>query len=101
MYKRQVQTFVTTFKAKYGKEPDAFNAYAYDTVILFGQVLREAPDLERRTIRDTLSKVKDVPSVIYGKASFDPQARRVLGARNADLVVKNGRFTLWDGKATN
>lgn len=98
----EVQTFVTAFKAKYGKEPDAFNAYAYDTVILFGQVLREAPDFERRTIRDTLAKVKDVPSVIYAKATFDRQTRRVLGARNADLVVKNGRFQLWDGqKVTN
>ncbi|MCP4560419.1 MAG: ABC transporter substrate-binding protein [Bosea sp.] len=98
----EVQAFVTAFKAKYGKEPDAFNAYAYDTVILFGQVLREAPDLERKTIRDTLAKVKDVPSVIYGKATFDTETRRVLGARNADLVVKNGRFTLWDGqKVTN
>lgn len=98
----EVQTFVSAFKAKYGKEPDAFNAYAYDTVILFGQVLREAPDLERKTIRDTLAKVKDVPSVIYGKATFDTETRRVLGAKSADIVVKNGRFSLWDGqKATN
>lgn len=97
----EVQTFVTAFKAKYGKEPDAFNAYAYDTIVLFGQVLRETPDLERKTIRDTLAKVKDVPSVIYAKAAFDTQTRRVLGARNAELVVKGGRFTLWDGKATN
>lgn len=98
----EVQSFVSAFKAKYGKEPDAFNAYAYDTVVLFGQVLREAPDLERRTIRDTLAKVKDVPSVIYGKATFDTQTRRILGAKSADIVVKNGRFSLWDGqKATN
>jgi len=94
----EVQTFVNAFKAKYGKEPDAFNSYAYDTVILFGQVLREAPDLERRTIRDTLARVKDVPSVIYGKATFDTTTRRVAGARNAELVVKGGRFTLWDGR---
>ncbi|WP_156115924.1 ABC transporter substrate-binding protein [Bosea sp. UNC402CLCol] len=98
----EVQTFVQAFKAKYDKEPDAFNSYAYDTVILFGQVLREAPDLERKTIRDTLAKVKDVPSVIYGKASFDPATRRVAGAKSAELVVKNGRFTLWNGqKVTN
>lgn len=98
----EVQTFVQAFKAKYDKEPDAFNSYAYDTVILFGQVLREAPDLERKTIRDTLAKVKDVPSVIYGKASFDPATRRVAGAKSAELMVKNGRFTLWDGqKVTN
>ncbi|MCU4182067.1 ABC transporter substrate-binding protein [Bosea sp. BH3] len=97
----EVQNFVTSFKAKYGKEPDAFNSYAYDTVILFGQVLREAPNYERKTIRDTLASIKDVPSVIYGKASFDTQTRRVLGARNAELIVKGGRFQLWDGKAIN
>lgn len=98
----EVQNFVNAFKAKYGKEPDAFNSYAYDTVILFGQVLRETPDLERKTVRDTLARVKDVPSVIYGKATFDPNTRRVAGARNAELVVKGGRFTLWDGqKVTN
>ena len=97
----EVQAFVSAFKAKYGKEPDAFNSYAYDTMILFGQVLRETPNLERKTIRDTLAKVKDVPSVVYGKATFDTQSRRVQGARSAELVVKGGRFTLWDGKATN
>ena len=93
----EVQSFVKAFQAKYGKEADAFNAYAYDTIILFGQVLREAPNLERRTIRDTLATVKDVPSVIFGKATFDPTTRRVLGAQNAHLVIKGGRFTLWDG----
>lgn len=98
----EVQSFVQAFKAKYGKEPDAFNSYAYDTIVLFGQVLREAPNLDRRTIRDTLAKVKDVPSVIYGKASFDPATRRVAGAQSAELVVKDGRFTLWNGqKVTN
>ena len=98
----EVQTFVTSFKAKYGKEPDAFNAYAYDTMVLFGQVLREAPELDRGTVRDTLARVKDVPSVVYGKASFDTKTRRVAGARNAELVVKGGSFTLWGGgKATN
>lgn len=97
----EVQAFVSAFKAKYGKEPDAFNSYAYDTMILFGQVLREAPNLDRKTIRDTLAKVKDVPSVVYGKATFDTDTRRVRGARSAELVVKGGRFTLWDGKATN
>jgi branched-chain amino acid transport system substrate-binding protein len=36
--------------------------------------------------------------VIYGKATFDPQTRRVAGARAVHLVVKNGQFVLWDGK---
>jgi len=92
----QVRDFVARFKAKYGKEPDAFNAYAYDTMILMAQVMREF-GADRKSIHDGLAKVKDVPSVIFGKTTFDIQTRRVTGAKNVELVVKDGRFTLWDG----
>jgi len=92
----QVRNFVTKFKAKYDKEPDAFNAYAYDTIILMAQVMRES-GTDRKAIHDGLAKVKDVPSVIFGKATFDPATRRVSGAMNVELVVKDGRFTVWEG----
>ena len=94
----QVKNFVTKFKAKYDKEPDAFNAYAYDTMILMAQVMRES-GIERQQIHDGLAKVKDVPSVIFGQASFDPNTRRVAGAMSVDLVVKNGKFTFYEGGA--
>ena len=92
----QVRNFVTKFKAKYDKEPDAFNAYAYDTMILLAQVMREF-GIDRKAIHDGLAKVKDVPSVIFGKATFDPATRRVAGAMNVELVVKDGQFTVWEG----
>jgi branched-chain amino acid transport system substrate-binding protein len=91
-----VRKFVAAFKAKYNKEPDAFNAYAYDTMILMAQVLRES-GTDRKAIRDGLLKVKDVPSVIFGKVAFDPKTRRVDGAMSVELVVKDGRFQLWEG----
>ena len=91
-----VRKFVTAFKAKYGKEPDAFNAYAYDTVILMAQVMNQF-GFEREQIHQGLAKVKDVPSVIFGKASFDTTTRRVNGAMNVELVVKDGRFQLHEG----
>ena len=93
----EVQEFVRKFKAKYGEEPDDFNAVAYDTMILLADVMNKY-GTERKQIRDGLAAIKDVPSVIYGKATFDPQTRRVAGARAVYLVVKNGVFTLWDGK---
>src|ERR1700677_815707 len=93
----EVQTFVTKFRAKYNEEPDDFNAVAYDTIILLANVMNQY-DLDRTAIRDGLARIKDVPSVIYGKATFDPETRRVPGARAVYLVVKNGRYTLWDGK---
>jgi branched-chain amino acid transport system substrate-binding protein len=93
----EVTAFVSKFKAKYGEEPDDFNAVAYDTIILLAAVIdKYGPD--RTAIRDGLASIKDVPSVIYGKATFDPQTRRVAGARAVYLVVKGGQFVLWDGK---
>ncbi len=91
-----VRKFVAAFKAKYGKEPDAFNAYAYDTIILMAQVMNEF-GFEREQIHQGLAKVKDVPSVIFGKATFDPATRRVNGAMNVELVVKDGHFQLHEG----
>jgi branched-chain amino acid transport system substrate-binding protein len=95
-----VRSFVAAFKAKYNKEPDAFNAYAYDTVILMAQVMNQF-GFEREQIHKGLAQVKDVPSVIFGKASFDTATRRISGAMSVELVVKDGRFQLRDaGTAT-
>jgi branched-chain amino acid transport system substrate-binding protein len=93
----EVQSFVTKFKAKYNEQPDDFNAVAYDTIILLADVI-DKYGVDRTAIRDGLAQIKDVPSVIYGKASFDTQTRRVAGARAVYLVVKDGQFVLWDGK---
>jgi branched-chain amino acid transport system substrate-binding protein len=93
----EVKTFVEKFRAKYNEEPDDFNAVAYDTIVLLADVINQY-GLDRTAIRDGLAQIKDVPSVIYGKATFDPQTRRVAGARAVHLVVKNGQFVLWDGK---
>ena len=93
----EVQAFVSKYKARYNEDPDDFNAVAYDTIILIAAVIdKYGPD--RQAIRDGLAEIKDVPSVIYGKATFDPQTRRVAGARAVYLVVKDGKFVLWDGK---
>src|SRR5215471_11384533 len=92
----EVQKFITSFKAKYrGTEPDAFNAYSYDAMNVAAAVLRIG-GTDRKAIRDGFAKVKDVPSVIFGKVTFDPATRRVKGAMNAELVVRNGQFAIWD-----
>jgi branched-chain amino acid transport system substrate-binding protein len=92
----EVQTFVKAFVAKYQREPDGFNATAYDTMILVGQLVRQF-GATREAIHTGLAKIKDVPSVVYGSLTFDPQTRRVQGAHYERLVVKDGKFTLWDG----
>jgi branched-chain amino acid transport system substrate-binding protein len=96
----EVQKFVSGFKAKYnGQEPDAFNAYSYDAMNVAAAVVRIG-GTDRRAIRDAFTKVRDVSTVVFGPATFDVASRRVTGAMNAELVVRKGQFTLWDGKPT-
>jgi len=92
----EVQSFVQRYRAKYGAEPDTFAARAYDAMILASEVIRRY-GADRTAVHDGFSKISDVPSVIFGKFKFDPQTRRVAGAKNLDLVVKDGKFALWDG----
>jgi len=92
----EVQAFVKTYQAKYGKDPDNFAATAYDTIVLFAEVIKQY-GTDRKAIHDGLAKIKDVPSVVFGKVAFDTQTRRVLGAKTINLVVKNGKFAAWDG----
>jgi branched-chain amino acid transport system substrate-binding protein len=41
----------------------------------------------------------DVPSVVFGKATFDPATRRVIGVKSVNLVVENGEWALLGSKA--
>lgn len=92
----EVQRFVAAYRAKHSEEPDAFAAYAYDAVLV-AQAVIAAGGTDRTAIRDAFTRVKDIPSVIFGKATFDPGSRRVSGVRNVKLVVRDGAFALWDG----
>jgi branched-chain amino acid transport system substrate-binding protein len=47
---------------------------------------------ERAATRDGLAMIKDAPSVIFGKAAFDLQTRRVAGVSAVYLVVRAGKF---------
>jgi branched-chain amino acid transport system substrate-binding protein len=93
----QVQHFVRDFEAKYHRQPDAFNAFAYDATIIAAYALR-AGGLDRRGVRDALPKLHDVPSVVFGKANFDPVTRRVIGVKSINLVVENGQWALLGAK---
>ena len=91
-----VQAFVRAYRAKYDTDPDSFSAGAYDTIVLWAKLV-EGWGPTREGMQAGLLAVRDVPSVIYGSVTFDPQTRRVQGASYKRLVVRNGQFTLWDG----
>lgn len=93
----EVQKFVTNFRAKYQTDPDTFNAGAYDVIYVF-KALVEQFGPTRAGIREGLGKIKDVPSVIFGSITFNPETRRVPKAAYTHLQVKGGKFVSWDGK---
>lgn len=93
----EVKKVVDAFKAKYNETPDYFAIHAYDTIHLIAKAI-EVGGPTRKGVHDALPQLKDVPSVIYGKASFDPTTRRVQNPSFVDLQVKGGAFVLWDGK---
>jgi len=93
----EVQTFVAKFKAKYNEEPDLFASLAYDAIILVGEAIKIGGPT-REGIHSAFPKLKDVPSVVYGKVTFDVTTRRALDPKYENLIVKDGQFVFWDGK---
>jgi len=93
----EVQAFAKKWRAKYGDAPiDYFAVHAYDSIKLAAAVLN-ASGLTRASVKDAFSKVRDVPSVIYGKVTFNPATRHVDQFLGARLIVKNGQFVPYTG----
>lgn len=92
----EVQTFVKSYKAKYNEDPDLFATIAYDTIYIIAKAI-EIGGPTRQGIHDALPKLKDVPTVLYGNITFDPETRRVQKPFFENLIVKGGQFVTWDG----
>ena len=87
------RAFIDNYRAKFGGEPDAFTAQAYTAVHLLGKAIADAQSTEASAIRDALSAIRDVPTVL-GNFSFDGDGD---GIHNAiTLTVKNGKFEVFD-----
>ena len=93
----EVQAFVASFKAKYNEDPDLFATLAYDAIHLMAAAI-ELGGPTRQGVHGALPQLKDVPSVIYGKVTFDPETRRVLNPRFENLIVKDGQFVQAEGQ---
>ena len=91
-----LQTFVKAYRAKHNEEPDYFSAQAYDTMKLAAAII-EGSGPDRKAIKEGFAKAKDVPSVIYDSITFNAE-RRVGKPALVRAMVKDGKFTVWDGK---
>ena len=92
----QVKSVVDKYMAKYNETPDFFAMHAYDTMILIAKAI-EIGGPTREGVHGALPQIKDVPSVIYGAATFNPETRRVQDPEFVGLQVQEGKFVLWDG----
>jgi branched-chain amino acid transport system substrate-binding protein len=81
-----VQNFVTSYRAKFGKEPDAMAALAYDAVKVLADAMNRAQSTEGPKVRDALASA-DVPGVT-GRLKMNPQ-------RNVDkpAVIQEVTYT--------
>ena len=83
-----VQEFVKSYEAKYGKLPTQFAAQAYDAANLIIEALKQGAT-DRKTLRDKLAAIKDFPGVT-GKTTFDEN--RDVNKTLSRLVIKDGKY---------
>ena len=97
----EVQTFVKAFQTKYNEEPEFFAAHAYDALKFVAAAIEKAnPDsanFNRAAIKAAIPDTS-ITSVIYGTLKLDPQTRRPPEPGYVNLIVKDGKFTVWAGK---
>jgi branched-chain amino acid transport system substrate-binding protein len=67
---------------------------AYDAIYLVKSAI-ELGGATRDGIHTALPELKDVPSVVYGKVTFNPETRRAQNPTYEDLIVKGGDFVPW------
>ncbi len=66
----KVEPFVAAFNEKYGKEPSAFNALAYDAVYMIKQAIEDQNSTDSLAIAAGLSELKDFVGVT-GEITMD------------------------------
>jgi branched-chain amino acid transport system substrate-binding protein len=87
-----VKKFVADYRAKYGVDPDAGAATAYDAARMLFDAFKRAKSTDSAAVRNALAQTKDFPGVT-GKITLDAN-------RNAQVPVymlrieKDGKFTL-------
>lgn len=87
----KVVEFVEKYVAKYNKEPDAFAALGYDSVLLLAQAINDAGEADPQKIQQALEKVKDFEGVT-GTMSIDEKHNPVKGVVIIESV--DGRQTM-------
>ena len=85
--------FQKAFQSRYGTQPDAYAAYAYDGMKLLIASIERA-GLNRGEIMDALRAYRNKTyEGVTGQAQFDPTLNNIAPISLAR--VENGRFVYW------
>lgn len=87
---QEVVKFKENFKAKYGKDPDAFNALGYDLAYFLKDGLERAGEANSEKLKDALAQTKDFKGVT-GTLSVDEKHNPVKSV--TIIEVKDGEPT--------
>ena len=90
----EVQTFVTTYKAKYGAVPDGLAALGYDAARVLFDAMERAPSLDGPTLAKAIAETKDfkgVTGMITMDENRDARKQAVI------LQIKGGTPTFVTG----
>jgi len=93
-----VQPFVKAFEAKYPKAGPvtSFEAGAYDALNV-AVAAAEKGGITRAGILTGFQEIKDVPSVVYGTISFNPQTRQVQTPQLTPTILKSDQWVIYSG----
>jgi len=81
--------FVSAYKKKYNKTPDAMAALGYDSAYVLAEAIKRAGTTEGPKLRDAIAATKDFEGVT-GKFSLDANRNAVKSA--AILQIEDGKF---------
>lgn len=95
------KTFVESFRKKYNKDPDQFNAQGYAAVEIFADAIKRTKltgDLkkDREAIMKAVTETKALLTVV-GPITFD-QTRTPKGEGVVITQIRDGKFQLYKGK---
>lgn len=89
-----VRNFVSRFRQRFGRDPDALNALGYDSVRLLADSIRRAQKVDSVSVRDALAATRNFEGVT-GSITFGPDRNPIKAV--ALLSVTDGRvgFAGW------
>jgi branched-chain amino acid transport system substrate-binding protein len=92
LYPASAQKFFSTFKQKYGKDPEPYAIYGYEAMKVALLAIQNAGDKgnDRQAVIDAFYKIKDRDSVL-GRYSIDENGDTTLSDYGANLV-KDGKL---------